>query len=192
MSQVAASPRHSGRQRSTVARRASGRRASACAPAQMAPSSPMRYAKDVTLNSELLRAHAVKLRKALGRLRTSLLKVAPLDTNVEKLNDADLESWESFTARFGRATDLFVARFLRTWVLEREPGFRGFLRDYLDQAEKGGLIDSAQNWVEIRELRNSSAHEYADEELSRILAAIRDHAPRVLALEATLDASDRA
>jgi hypothetical protein len=77
--------------------------------------------------------------------------VQTLPRAMDKLDQEQLEAWEGFTARFARVADSFLSKYLRTFVGEHEPGFRGSMRDYLNQAEKLGLIESAQLWAEIRE-----------------------------------------
>ena len=54
---------------------------------------------------------------------------------------------------------------MRACVKRSDPAFRGSFRDSLDLAEKLGVIDSANEWYGIRELRNRQAHEYEDEDL---------------------------
>ena len=73
-------------------------------------------------------------------------------------------------------------KYLRTLALEQDPAFNGTVRDVLNFAEKFGTIDSAELWMEIRELRNISAHEYLDEKLSAHFKRVRDLTPHVLAI----------
>lgn len=105
---------------------------------------------------------AMQIKKALRHLSYSYAKVKDLSVTIEDLSDEELESWEGFVARFGRVSDLFLARYLRGIILEGDPGFRGTLRDLVDQGEKLGILDSADTWMTIRELRNPSVHEYTD------------------------------
>ena len=88
--------------------------------------------------------YAKKLKKALEHLRYSHNKVRRLPTDSSKLDEEQLETWESFSARFARVVDLFLTKYLRAVVLQDDPGFEGSLRDFVNQAEKIGLIGSAQ------------------------------------------------
>ena len=63
---------------------------------------------------------------------------------------------------------------------------KDLLRDFMDQAEKIGLIDDADIWMKIRELRDQSAHEYLDEKLAENFGRLRDFAPHLLNLEKML------
>lgn len=124
-----------------------------------------------------------KLSKALHHLDYSFRKISTLPFESENLDEESLETWESFSARFSRVADLFLARYLRTRVLEDDPGFTGTLRDFVNQGEKLNLVDNANSWMEIRELRNISAHEYSENDLSKYFERIRIECPRLLALK---------
>jgi len=95
-----------------------------------------------------------------------------------------LESFEALTARFARLGDLMIQKVLRTIsILALED--IGTIRDRINWAEKGGLIESAEDFVQIRMLRNEIAHEYKSE-------SIVDIFERVMALTpALLDAVER-
>ena len=79
--------------------------------------------------------------------------------------------------------DIFLTRYLRSVVLINDPGFTGSLRDFVNQGEKLGLIDDANCWMEIRELRNISAHDYSEKGLSIFFKRVLDACPRVLRLQ---------
>ena len=57
---------------------------------------------------------------------------------------------------------------------------QGTLLDALNRAEKRGLIVSASDFREIRELRNEIAHEYAQENLRPLFDSILEHTPALL------------
>lgn len=132
------------------------------------------------MNERLFFNAKTQLRKALKHLETSFAKVTVLKTDVSKMTDDELETWESFSSRFSRASDIFISKVLRGWALKRDPAFRGSLIDLLNEAEKNGVIDSANVWARIRELRNVAAHEYAEEDLSNLFDEIRKLAPKIL------------
>ncbi|MEB3203599.1 MAG: hypothetical protein VKP57_02760 [Candidatus Sericytochromatia bacterium] len=48
-------------------------------------------------------------------------------------------------------------------------------------AEKRGWIESAESWLEIRELRNPAVHEYGGEAVAAALRRMRDLCPVVVA-----------
>ncbi|MCH9644804.1 MAG: hypothetical protein K0U23_08125, partial [Gammaproteobacteria bacterium] len=92
-------------------------------------------------HQDILLTQMRKLCKALDHLEYSYKKILKLPVDANKLDDEMLETWESFAARFSRVTDIFLTKYLRSYVLVNDPGFRGSLRDYVNQAEKTGLID---------------------------------------------------
>jgi hypothetical protein len=137
----------------------------------------------MTLQQQLLIQTAQDLLQAVKRLNKSYKKIEFLSTDLDQLDDEMLEAWESFVSRFARTSDIFMSRYLRTWVSMREGGFRGSMRDFCDYAEKHGFMDSSDLWMEIRELRNQIAHEYANQKLSKIFGEARRLAPHVINLK---------
>jgi hypothetical protein len=127
-----------------------------------------------------------KLLKAIKHLEYSYAKVQKLSADATKLDEESLETWEGFCSRFSRVADFFLSRFLRTYVLRQDPGFQGTLRDFVNQGEKLGLIDDAAAWMAIRELRNLSAHDYSEEDMSAFFERLRSEADRLIALKARL------
>lgn len=121
-----------------------------------------------------------KLIKAISHLEYSYNKILKLKCNLNDLDDETLETWESFAARFGRVADIFLTRYLRTRILLEDPGFSGTLRDFINQAEKLEIIDSADAWMAIRELRNISAHDYSEKDLAEFFLRLKNECPRLL------------
>lgn len=130
----------------------------------------------------LVQDYRTQLLQALQHLQHSFRKVQGLPADPKALDVEQLESWEAFVARFGRASDIFLVKYLKLLILQQEPGFRGSFRDWVNQAEKLGLIDDANLWFNIRELRNTSVHEYDPQKIRRIFESILREAPHLLAL----------
>ena len=99
------------------------------------------------------------------------------------MDEEQLETWESFAARFGRVSDIFLTRYLRSRVLEEDPGFSGTLRDFLLKAEKMNLIDDTTKWLSIRELRNLSTHEYGEEGLTKFYRSLKENACHLFSIK---------
>jgi len=74
-------------------------------------------------------------------------------------SDLDLERFESLTGRFARLTDLLIQKIFRL-IDHIDLEDEGTVRDRINRAEKKALIASAEQFILIRELRNSIAHEY--------------------------------
>jgi len=123
-----------------------------------------------------------KLESALKHLEYSAKKTANLPTEISNLSEQELSDWEGFTSRFSRVSELFLQRYLRTWILTRDPGFSGSFRDFLNAAHKHGLIDSTEPWMKIREMRNRMAHEYEDSRLQILFEEVRQRACTLLTI----------
>lgn len=128
----------------------------------------------------LLAISRQKLSEALRHLDYSYKKINTLPTDATQLDEETLETWESFSARFARVADIFLTRFLRAYILTDDPGFEGTLRDFVNQGEKIGIIDDARAWMGIRELRNITAHDYSENDLTQFFIRLKTEAPRLL------------
>ncbi len=81
------------------------------------------------------------------------------------------ERLDAFVARFGRLQDTVGDKLLPALLtaLAEKPGPA---IDNLDKAEKLGLMESADGWIEMRRLRNQMVHEYI-EDLAVLASALR-------------------
>jgi hypothetical protein len=139
------------------------------------------------MTTNLLQQYKQQLLKAIGHLNYSSNKVQNLTTEVNKLTEEELESWEGFSSRFSRVSEIFLGRFIRAYILNQDPGFTGTFRDFLNQAEKLGLINNTQTWLKIREYRNKEAHEYNEESLGLAFEEMRQLSTHLLKLVDLLD-----
>lgn len=99
---------------------------------------------------ERLDQQAVHIQRTLSRVR-----VPPA------LDDPDdLDQYEALTARFARLQDTLLGPFRLIAILELEERKAERVRDLLNYMEKLGIIDSSDEWAEMRRLRNAIAHEY--------------------------------
>lgn len=81
------------------------------------------------------------------------------------------ERLDAFVSRFGRLQDTVGDKLLPA-LLGALAEKTGPAIDNLDKAEKFGLIDSADSWMEMRRLRNQMVHEYI-EDLAVLTSALR-------------------
>lgn len=91
------------------------------------------------------------LRESYGRAQAIFRVDEPVLTAEQR------ETLEALTARFSRLADFLTQRVFRT-IDEIEMSPEGSLLDRLNRFEKRGIIESAQGWREIRDLRNEIAH----------------------------------
>ncbi len=75
------------------------------------------------------------------------------------LDNETMERFEALTARFARLSDIMIQKVFRTLdTLDLED--RGTVRDRINRAEKRKVIESADEFIDIRMVRNEIAHEY--------------------------------
>lgn len=94
---------------------------------------------------------------------------------LRRLDDEAIAVLDQFTTRFAKLQDTMGAKlFPAILELTREPGdFPAYL-DKLDRLEKIGALPSADEWLEMREIRNAFAHDYPED--SEIQAATLNRA----------------
>ncbi len=120
--------------------------------------------------------------KSLRNLEYSYHRTFNMLTHPSKMTDPELEAWDGFASRFARSSDIFLSKYLRARILMDDPAFDGGFRDLLHRAEKIGLIHNVDTWLEIRELRNVTVHEYSDQDLEKIFMKLREYSTLLLDL----------
>lgn len=104
----------------------------------------------------------------------------------EEYDDDELDKFESLTSRFARLDDILIQKIFRL-IDELDLDAVGTVRDRINRAEKKGLIDSADVFIEIRMLRNDIAHEYVPEEIIELFKKILKTTPLLLASVAKVE-----
>jgi len=90
-----------------------------------------------------------------------------------------MERFEALTARFARLSDIMIQKVFRTLdAIDLED--RGTVRDRINRAEKRGIIESADEFIEIRMVRNEIAHEYKSETILEIFERVLALAPSLM------------
>ena len=75
-------------------------------------------------------------------------------------NDVDVgERLEAFVSRFGRMQDTVADKLLPRWLVALEERL-GSQIETLNRAEQLGVLESTEEWLEARQLRNRLIHEY--------------------------------
>jgi hypothetical protein len=124
-------------------------------------------------NLEVCLIHRDTLRDALDDLEQRALGAADLDA----LTKADRRLLDQFAYRYTRLQDDLGARLMPAVLraLQEDIGPLS-VRDRLDRLEQLGWLASAEDWNELRRIRNEFAHDYpatAAERLQRLMAAQR-------------------
>jgi hypothetical protein len=118
------------------------------------------------------------LQLAAGYLQYSMDRCLNL-IGQEGLPPEQLERLESLTSRFARLADLLIQRVFRL-LDDIELTGGGSILDRIYRAEKRGWANASE-LINIRELRNLIAHEYATEKMLEIYGAVATMAPVLLA-----------
>lgn len=113
-----------------------------------------------------LRENLEKAKLHLDRLKKASQEILEYEI-LENLNVEDFETVkiiDTFIFRFIKLQDFLGQKLFRRFLdeigeLEENMSFL----DVLDKLEKLGIINSVENWIEIRKLRNKLTHEYPDE-----------------------------
>jgi len=126
---------------------------------------------------ELLQEELAGLQLAAGHLQYSIERCRNL-IGQEALPPEQLERLESLTSRFARLADLLIQRVFRL-VDEIELTGGGSILDRIYRAEKRGWANAVE-LINVRELRNLIAHEYATEKMLEIYSAVAALAPALL------------
>lgn len=71
------------------------------------------------------------------------------------------ERMEAFVSRFGRLQDTIADKLLPRWLmaLAERPGSQ---IEVLNRAERLGVLESTEDWLQARKLRNRLVHEYME------------------------------
>ena len=86
----------------------------------------------------------------------------PIDTSwVKDLDNRPeiAEQLEAFVSRFGRMQDTIADKLLPRWLIALAETL-GSQIETLNRAEKLGVVESVERWLEARALRNRLVHEY--------------------------------
>ena len=109
----------------------------------------------------LLLTHWDLLQRSLKSLQQSTSKTRQFLQQSE-FSFEELESIDSLTSKFSRTSDIYLQKVLRSiWMLLREDTVP--LIDLLNRAEKLMIIVSAEELLQMRDIRNQIAHEYLPE-----------------------------
>ncbi len=106
--------------------------------------------------------HADRLNWAMTQLQSH---IPFTEQTLKNLNDIELAILDQFSTRFGKLQDLMGAKlFPAVLELTKEQGELKAFIDKLYRLEKIGAIASAEDWLLMREARNTFSHDYPDDQ----------------------------
>lgn len=107
------------------------------------------------------RKHLHHLRHALGSLQERL----PLSgRGLAAMDDEGIQDLDQFVLRFGKLQDAIGTRLLPSVLDYLQEPFEDLpMIDKLNRLEKLGFLESAEQWQQLRAIRNRFAHDYPDD-----------------------------
>lgn len=107
--------------------------------------------------------------------------------NIDALTPDERETVSAFNKRFGDYQEQ-IGKTMRSIAIEEESPLNPF-GTILALMEKLGILDDAEHWKELRELRNQANHEYEDDaaELYQILNGMIESAPRLASIHSRIE-----
>jgi len=133
------------------------------------------------MNAELERLKKIlyECQKHIQRIDSSATKMSPFmpltKSRYDCLNEDEIEHIDQFLFRFSKLQDAIGQKLFKTilLVLKEDIENKPFI-DILNRLDKLELIPDVETWMELRNIRNSLAHEYEDnsEEISKIINKI--------------------
>jgi len=125
-----------------------------------------------------LRTELESLERSASSLQRSMAKCSQLTPSPRQSFEEE-ESFDALTSKFARCSDILTQKVLKTLVFllrEEAPTFV----DRMNLGEKLGAIPSAKSLIEIRDLRNTIAHEYAVDDLLELYADTLKLCPQLI------------
>lgn len=110
------------------------------------------------------------LKQAEPSFERSLVKCRDFDFSAPISFEIE-ESLDALSSKFSRLSDIYTQKILKTIIFLLREDAPTFL-DRVNLCEKLGIIPSADEMIAIRDLRNTIAHEYLNENLIEIYMEI--------------------
>ncbi|HLP58783.1 MAG TPA: nucleotidyltransferase substrate binding protein [Candidatus Deferrimicrobium sp.] len=118
----------------------------------------------------LTEAASEKALDAIALVEASLSDIKPYD--VEKYyTPKDREPYDAFSSRFSRAVEVCL-KFFRSYEKLMYGENSETIRDLLHRMEKLDFIDSVEQWLEMRDIRNRIVHDYLPDDIKEIYDSI--------------------
>lgn len=84
--------------------------------------------------------------------------------SLAQLTEIELAIFDQFIVRFSKLQDMMGAKLLPAIIeLTHEEGELNTFIDKLNRLEKIGALESVEQWLKFREMRNQFAHDYPDD-----------------------------
>lgn len=119
--------------------------------------------RDIAVVAEAARSKAIR---SISLFAASVRRYRPFDPK-RRYTPKQLEPYDAMADRYIRAVEASI-RFFRAYERYQFGETSDTLRDLLSRMEKLGLVSSVQLWIEMRDQRNRTVHEYLPEKIKQI------------------------
>ncbi len=126
---------------------------------------------------EILLDNISLLEKSLSVLEESYNRCKKIGFK-DSYSSEELVEFEALTSRFARSVDILTSRLIRSLLRYLREEKRTLI-DVASYLEKLGLVDSADEFLELRDIRNLIAHEYIFENLNDLFFTVLEKTPVV-------------
>lgn len=128
---------------------------------------------------KLLEENLQQANEAAGHLSKSIERCKDFGSS-PPYTEEQLIELEALTGRFARLSDLLIQKVLKT-IQRLDRDIPGTIRDRILQAEQKGIIFSADILLDIRDVRNTIAHDYDGVSFNEIVSFVFLNTPFLLA-----------
>jgi hypothetical protein len=124
---------------------------------------------------DLIREYLNLLNKSMDSLIYSYGKCLSIGVK-NQYNLEDQEIYEALTSRFARTSDILTQKVIKTFFMLIQEDIRTVI-DGANLLEKLSIVTSADDLLNIREIRNQIAHEYVENELGALYQDVLQNIP---------------
>jgi uncharacterized protein with HEPN domain len=96
----------------------------------------------------------------------------------EKFDLEQQESFEALTARFARTSDILTQKVFKTLFILLQENIKTII-DAANLLEKLAVLESADDLLNVRELRNQIAHEYVESDVKALFFDVLRYVPEI-------------
>lgn len=135
----------------------------------------MNISKKKKLLTAQLNENFEALEKSLDVLNYSFRKCKSLGEK-EEYEQEEQESFEALTSRFARTSDILTQKVFKSLFALLQENVKTII-DSANILEKLGIVENADDILNIRELRNQIAHEYVESDLNALFMDVLRYVP---------------
>ena len=137
----------------------------------------MNISKKKKLLTAQLNENFEALEKSLDVLNYSFRKCKSLGEK-EGYEPEEQESFEALTSRFARTSDILTQKVFKSLFALLQENVKTII-DSANILEKLGIVENADDILNIRELRNQIAHEYVEADLNALFIDVLRYVPAI-------------